>query len=208
MSFLVKLFFGCGQKPRCVLIGALVLMLVVTGCKDKVQPGTAPVKRPAVSGVQTRVVGPAVVDEYYETSGTVKAKTISAVASRVMGTVTALRVKEGDRVTAGQELLVLDDRDSVQRLKAAEAGYREAVKALDSARQNKLMQDRTYQRYQGLHEGKAISQQEMDQVETQKRVADNELERAQAMVARAQAGASEAQVHYGLPGSWPPLPGS
>ena len=89
VSFLVKLFFGCGQKPRCVLIGALVLMLVVTGCKDKVQPGTAHIKRPAVSGVQTRVVGPTVVDEYYETSGTVKAKTISAVASRVMGTVTA-----------------------------------------------------------------------------------------------------------------------
>jgi RND family efflux transporter MFP subunit len=137
----------------------------------------------------------------------VKAKTISAVASRVMGTVTAMRVKEGDPVTAGQELLILDDRDSAQRLKAAEAGYREAVKALDSAKQNKLMQDRTYQRYRGLHEGRAISQQEMDQIETRKRVADNEFERAQAMVTRTQAGVSEAQVYYGFARITAPTPG-
>jgi RND family efflux transporter MFP subunit len=207
MSFVVKCFAGCGQAVRCVLTGALVLMFVVTGCQDKVKPGTANVKRPPVSGVQTQTVRPAVVDEYYETSGTVKAKTISVVASRVMGTVTALRVKEGDRVAVGQELLVLDDRDSAQRLKAAEAGYREAVKAQDSARQNKSLLDKTRQRYQGLHEGKAISQQEMDQIETQKRVADNEFERAQAVVVRAQTGVSEAQVQHGFARITAPISG-
>ncbi len=159
-------------------------LLLLFGCKDKVKPGTAEVKRQAVTGVTLAEVHPAQVDEYYETSGTVRAKTISVIASRVMGTVTSVKVKEGDRVHAGQVLMTIDDRDVAQRVKAAE-------KAVEAAKQNKSLMDITYQRYKNLHDEKAISQQEIDQIETQKKVSDMEYERAKAMLA-------EAQIYHGF----------
>ena len=159
-------------------------LLLLFGCKDKVKPGTAEVKGQAVTGVTLAEVHPAQVDEYYETSGTVRAKTISVIASRVMGTVTSVKVKEGDRVHAGQVLMTIDDRDVAQRVKAAE-------KAVEAAKQNKSLMDITYQRYKNLHDEKAISQQEIDQIETQKKVSDMEYERAKAMLA-------EAQIYHGF----------
>src|SRR5271157_1555731 len=80
----------------------LTFYLSSYGCKAKVEPGTVAVIRQPIDGVTIAAVHPSEVEEYFETSGTIKAKTISRVASKVMGTVTSLRVKEGDRVRAGQ----------------------------------------------------------------------------------------------------------
>ena len=71
-----------------------------------------------------------------------------------MGTVTSLLVREGDPVEAGQLLLTIDDRDVVQKVKAAEAGNREAAQALDSARQNRELAEITSQRYQKMYDEK------------------------------------------------------
>ena len=64
-------------------------------------------------------------------------------------------------------------------------------KALEAAKQNRSLSDVTYQRYKKLSDEKVISQQEMDQIETRKKVADIEYERAKAMLA-------EAQVNHGF----------
>ena len=116
----------------------------------------------------------------------------------MMGTVTSLLVKEGDAVEKGQLLLTIDDSDVVQKVKAAEAGHREATKALESAKQNRELTDITYRRYRKMYEEKAISRQEMDQFETQKKVAGLEYERVQEMVNRAAAGLSEAKIYLGF----------
>jgi multidrug efflux system membrane fusion protein len=176
---------------------ALVSAVVLSGCKEKVKPGTAQVKRATISGVQVGVLKPTLVDELYETAATVKAKSLSAVASKVMGAVTAVKVKEGDVVTAGQELVTIDDRDLQHKLRAAEAGLKEAGKALEAGQHQTALAEVTSRRYRQLFAGKAISRQEMDQVETQAKVSAAELERIQAMVARAQAGVAETQVVLG-----------
>jgi RND family efflux transporter MFP subunit len=172
------------RKAAVTIALLLCCSVALIGCNDKVKPGTAEVKRQTVTGVTLTEVHPVQVDEQYETSGTVKAKTISIIASRVMGTVTSIKVKEGDKVYAGQLLITVDDRDVAQRVKAAE-------KAVEAAKQNKSLMDITYQRYKNLHDEKAISQQEIDQIETQKKVADIEYEKAKAMLA-------EAQVNHGF----------
>jgi RND family efflux transporter MFP subunit len=169
----------------CVLFcTGLAASPLLAGCKGKIEPGTAQVKRQAVTGVEVSEALPSQIDEYYETSGTVRPKTSSVIASRVMGTVTSLRVREGERVRAGQLLMTLDDRDVAQKVKAAE-------KAAEAADQNRSLMDVTYGRYQKLFEGKAVSKQEMDQIETQKKVAESESERAKA-------GLEEARVNYGF----------
>ncbi|MFZ5996558.1 MAG: efflux RND transporter periplasmic adaptor subunit [Nitrospirota bacterium] len=153
-----------------------LLTSVMSGCSDKIKPGSAEVKRPVVTGITVTEVNPALIDDYYETSGTIKARTISMVASRVMGTVTTIKVREGDRVRAGQVLMTIDDRDSAQRVRAAE-------KALEAAEQQRSLTDITYQRYKKLYDGRAVSRQELDQIETGKKVAESEYERAKAMLA-------------------------
>ncbi len=172
--------------------------IFLIGCGEKGAPDNAPAKRQTISGVSIATLTPASVDEFYEAVGTVKADHTSTIASRMMGTVTSLLVKEGDTVGNGQLLLTLDDRDVVQKVKAAEAGYQEATKALESAKQSRELTGITYERYRKMFEEKAISRQEMDQFETQKKVAGLEYERMQEMVNRAAAGLSEAKIFLGF----------
>ncbi len=188
-------------------IAAIIPFLLLMGCKEKVKPGSAEVRRQAVAGVTVTMAKPSQVDEYYETSGTVKAKTTSLVASRVMGTVTSISTKEGDRVRAGQVLMTLDDRDMAQKVAAGEAGYNEALKAREAAAQNRSLADATYRRYKSLYDEKALTGQELDQVETQKKVADIEYERTREMVNRAKAGLAEAQVYHGFTRVTAPISG-
>ncbi len=179
-------------------IAILIASTVLVGCTGKVKPGTKEVKREKVSGVVIEEVNPSQVDEYFETAGTVVARTVSVVASRVMGTVTSIKVKEGDRVSSGQLLLTIDDRDLAQKTKAAVEGYREAEKGLEVARENRNLADTTYQRFKKLYDERALSGQELDQIETQRRVADIDFQRAEAAVSRAKAGLDEAKVFHGF----------
>lgn len=183
------------SRFRKVLLPLLGVGLLLAGCGEKITPGAAQVKRPVVSGVSIATIAPTRVDEYYETAGTVKAAHISYVSGRMMGTVTSLAVREGDAVEKGQLLLTIDDRDVVQKVKQAESGYQEATKALEAARQNRELTGITYQRYKKMYEEKAISEQEINQFETQKKVAGLEYERVQEMVNRAAAGLAEAKVY-------------
>jgi RND family efflux transporter MFP subunit len=155
----------------------LILSVAMTaGCKGNVEKSES--KRPVVSGVTVTAIKSTTVDEFYETTGTVRSDRTSMVASRAMGVVTSLPVREGDRVRAGQLLLTIDDRDAAQRVRAAGM-------AVESARQNKALAETTWQRYKNLYDDKALTRQEMDQVDVQKKVAEAEYERAKAMAEEA-----------------------
>jgi RND family efflux transporter MFP subunit len=193
---------------RLAFIIAASLLLHSMGCKEKVKPGRVEANRQEVIGIETTVVRPMPLDEFYEASGTVKSKKIVLIASRVMGTITSLNVHEGDTVKNGQVLMTIDDRDISQKLEAAESGYREALKATEASKQNRYLADITYQRYRKLYEEKVITPQEMDQVETQKRVADIEYERNQEMVNRTKAGVSEAKIMRGFTKVASPISGT
>lgn len=175
-------------------ISLFTFPLYLGGCGEKIRPGTTEVSRPEVSGVVTAEVRPASVTGSLEVVGTVKAKTRSDVASRVMGTVTSIIVREGDRVKKGSLLITIDDSDIREKVRAAEAGHNEAGKALEGAKENLMLQNLTYERYKKLYEGKAISQQEFDTVETRRKGARLEYERAEEAVKRAGAGVNEARV--------------
>lgn len=183
---------------RWILKGMLGLSLlaVLSACEEKVKPGQAKVERPLVQGVTLTTMALETLPEYYETSGTVKSRAVSQVSSRVMGKVTALLVKEGDFVQAGQALLTLEDKDFVQKLKGALAAYQEATKALASAQQNKALLETTYQRSHALYEKKMIAQQELDKIATEKNVAELEYQRFQEMLERTKAGVEEAQIYH------------
>ncbi len=185
------------NKIISILILFMLSAAILTGCTDTVKPGVQAVTREQVSGIGLQTVALAPVEEFYETSGTVRARTVSTVASRTMGTITSVRVGEGDGVRAGQLLLTIDDSDTAMKVRGAAEGYNEAMKALEAARENKTLKEITWQRYKRLYDEKALSRQELDQIETQKKVASLDYDRAQAAVNRVEAGVSEAKIYQG-----------
>lgn len=176
-------------------ISLLAFALLPGGCGEKVGPGTAEVSRAIVSGAVVAEVRSIPVTGSLEAAGTVKAKTVSSVASRVMGAVTSIVVNEGDHVKKGSLLLTIEDGDIREKVRSAEAGRNEAAKALEAAKENLALQDLTYERYKKLFEGKAISRQEFDTVETRRDTSRLEYERAEEAVKRAEAGVNEARVY-------------
>ena len=167
-----------GRLQKALLVFLLPVLMIAGGCGNKVSPGTAEVKRTEVTGVTLFEIRPSQVNDYVETSGTVKAKNIGIIASRIMGSVTSVAVQEGSQVKSGQLLMTVDDRDIAQKVSAAQS-------AVESARQQKQLAEVTSSRYEKLYEEKALSRQEFDQVETQKKVAQNEYERANAQLREA-----------------------
>jgi RND family efflux transporter MFP subunit len=180
-----------------VLILSIAMLFVFSACKGD-KSGKAKGERPEIKSVTITGITPIVSDSFYETSGTVKAKSVGILASKTMGSVTSIRVKEGDKVKANDILLVLDDRDAAQRVKVAEASLRETLKAHETAEKNKQLAEVTFKRYSRLYEEQVISRQEFDQMETQAKVAQLEYERMAGSIDRAQAGLDEAKVFFGF----------
>lgn len=179
------------HKFRLGLSFVTVLMLfLLAGCAGKGKPAvteetklTTPITISSIQMVPT--------EQYYETSGTVKANIVSKIAPKVMGEVTAVYVKSGEAVQAGQVLAEVRDPDIRQKLAAAEAGQREARKGLELAERNKALQTVTYQRYEQLYGQAAISKQQLDEIRTQFEMAQLSYEQAAATTDRATAGLSE-----------------
>jgi RND family efflux transporter MFP subunit len=177
------------KKPIGIFIYLFfsVVIALVTGCRDKVSPGKADVKHLPVSGVTVVELKLSPIDDYYETAGTVKAKNISVIASKIMGSVTSVSVLEGQRVSRGQPLLSIDDSDLLQRVNAAKS-------AVEAAKQQKQLSEVTLSRYEKLYKEKALSQQEFDQMAAQKNIAESEYERAKAMLRESETVHSYARV--------------
>lgn len=154
-----------------LLTATMFFALMITGCKSNTEDC---VQRPVISGVKIEPVAVLTVDDIYEVTGTVRSNQTSLVASRVMGTVISLPVREGDFVQKGQLLLTIDERDASQRLQATNM-------SVEAAKQNQSLAEKTWQRYKKLHDEEVVSQQEMDRVDTQKKLADAEYNRVRAL---------------------------
>lgn len=103
-----------------------------------------------------------------------------------------MRAREGDKVSAGQALIEIDNRDANAQLQKAGAGLRQAheglaeveqaINAAESAQAaadaNKRLADSTYARYQALFERKSISPQEFDEAKAKQEMAEAEARRA------------------------------
>lgn len=113
--------------------------------------------------------------------GVVEAVRQTAVAAQVPGAITALEVKAGDRVKAGQVLARVDARSADQTASASDAQLRQAQALLDVATKD-------FQRQQQLHQKQYISQAALDRAESQYKAAQ-----AQAAALQAQAGAARTQ---------------
>jgi len=185
------------MKKTGILLALALLAGGGASCGGEQGSGSGREEKPAVvSGVRTEEVVESKLADRYVASGTVRSKTSTDLSAKVMGVVTAVRVREGERVRAGQVLVEIENQDARAQLGKAQAGLREAQAAVQEVEQNaqaaqaarraaeagRELAQATLQRYQGLHERKSVSDQEFDEVWARARVAEAELERANRML--------------------------
>jgi RND family efflux transporter MFP subunit len=171
------------------------------GCGDKIEPGHT--ARGAGSTVKTAVAEAKLTQQpfLYEAVATITPRTASTLSSKLMGTVRAVNVREGDRVKQGDLLVVVDQRQVTAQLSRAEAGLQEARRAETSAlsafESTKAAADlaaSTYTRYEQLLSSDSVSQQEFDEVEARHRQAQAAMAQSKAMLAAARSRVSQAQA--------------
>lgn len=212
------------MKTKIAAMAGLVLAVAAAASCGGDRKAVAE-KPPLVTGVRVEKVVLGQVEDLYEATGTVRSRTSTELSSRIMGTVTAVRAREGDRVRSGQVLIEVDNRDAAAQLQKAQAGLREAEEGLNEVEQsisaaqsarnaadaNRRLASSTFNRYQALAERKSISPQEFDEARARLQVAEAEADRAekmlqmlaarksqmQARVDQAKAGISSAQVLAG-----------
>lgn len=88
-------------------------------------------------------VGERPVDQTTLVPGTVKALLNATVASKVLGRVTSVAVREGDRIALGQCLVSIDSRELQAAVNMAEANHKASVVGLGSAKAAAVMEDKT-----------------------------------------------------------------
>lgn len=178
---------------KTLFVTILLTAALAAGCSKGHEAGkteNAPVV--VVKGVSLEVVKSVAAPELMEVVGTVRARTSAVVSTRIPGTVSVLKVREGDRVRKGQLLAQLDAQENQANAAMATAGIEEARRGLDEALSRKKLADTTFDRYQILFTEQAISRQEFDVRQTEKDIAAQGVSRANSRLQQAQAGAKAA----------------
>ena len=210
------------MKRSTLIVVGMTLLLLLISCSKKTETSQT---LPIVEGTKIETVQTTYVEDYYEAVGTVRAKNSSVVAARIMGSIVALHVREGDTVRAGQTLIEIESREAGIQVQKAQAGVREATDALDevdrniraaesareAAQANEKLANTTFSRYQTLFARRSVSPQEFDEVRSKLEVASAEREVADrllqatrarqkqvlARIDQAKADVSNARVHVG-----------
>lgn len=134
------------------------------------------------------------VDDTALFPGTVIASDRSPIASRMMGYVREINVREGETVKKDEVLLTIDQSDVTSQIRQAEAALAKARSGLANARSN-------YERFKRLYEQNAVPKQQFEQMRTAYEVAQGDFNAAQAAVEQAQSQVSYAQIRAPFPGT-------
>lgn len=182
-------------KPLLLMIP---LAFWITGCGG---PGreSKTATPPAPIAVTTVTASGQPWPSMYEATGTVRARTSTVIAAKLMGYVREVKVQTGDRVREGQLLVTLDARDLDVNSRQAEAALEEvrssmpeADSAVAGAKANLDLAQTTFNRMQDLFNKKSISNQEFDEASGKLKAAQAAYQMAVAK--RAQLNAQAARV--------------
>lgn len=142
-------------------------------------------------------VAPAVVidtTEPLEAGGVVAASEAASVSSRIVATIVAVRVKAGDRVRAGDVLVMLDARDAAEHTSQARAAAVVAEKALTKARTEQSAAEAEHRLAAAWQKRIATLQARNSATDQERDEAEARLSAAAARVAGAQAGIEGAEA--------------
>lgn len=133
-------------KVFCLL---LIVTLFIAGCGKKEEADTAPLVK-----VQKISTDSNAVNATY--AGSVHGRYETNMSFQVNGKILKRNVQTGDRVNAGDVLMIIDSKDIVQQLNQSEA-------KVDAARSELTLAESNLHRYQQLYSQNAVSEASLDQ---------------------------------------------
>ena len=167
------------------------LATLAAGCRAPSPQTTA---QPAPVAVSLGRATSTTLVSSFEAGGVVRARSTAAVSSRIMAPVVEIRVRAGDRVRRGDQLVVLDGREIDANRARAVATLASAVEAVAAARADvraaqaaTALARTTHERIRSLHDKRSATNQELDQTVTALESAEAQLGQAQAHLAAAMA---------------------
>jgi RND family efflux transporter MFP subunit len=183
-------------RTSSILAGvALVAGLILPACSSGTK--TAPAEPADATPVTVATIAMADVADTFEVGGVVQARTTATLMARILAPVREVRAVPGDRVRAGQVLIVLDGRDlaaQARRARALGASADQDVVAAASEQQAAeaalALARSTHARITGLHAKRSATSQELDDATAALRAAEA---RAAGAAARAQAAVSDVE---------------
>jgi HlyD family secretion protein len=138
-------------------------------------------------------------------NGTVEAKVVVGISSKITGRIVELHADQGDHVKRGQLLARLESDDLVQQQLQSEAGVNRAASnlnveqaGLEKARANLVLAEKNARRFKNLAEKNFVSRLEAEQYENTWQVAKEEVARSAAALesARMEQTANRAGLGY------------
>ena len=174
---------------RYLIIAAALLSLAACARED-----ISPVAQPGEEiKAELLAVDPEQIPETYTTTGTLIADDRVEIASRLIGFIRDLRVREGSKVKKGELLLTIDPKEIEARLSEARARLAQA-----QARVNEVEAD--FRRYKKLFEQKLIPASRFQKQELALQVAREELRVAQANLNRVEVQFQYAKIRSPVDG--------
>jgi RND family efflux transporter MFP subunit len=173
-----------------LLVVLLSLSLLLIGCGKEKET----VKESEI-GVNVAKAEVSTITRNVKYSGTVRAQNETYIMPKAAARVTAIYVKPGDQVSAGQTLLTLDSSDYEAMVQQAQAGVAmaEASKRANDAQAETARL--SYERLKQMYDSGAISEQQLDEART--RYEAMVAGTADAAVGQAQAALAQAQTQLG-----------
>lgn len=152
------------------LVLVLAGFVLMASCKNEKK-----IKEEHAIKVQVANIGGSTAGQgYLSASGKIEAENSSNISTRMMGTITQIHVKVGQRVGAGQTLVSVNSTDLYAKKAQVEAGIIQARAAFNSAKKD-------YDRFQSLYKMQSASQKELDDMSTRYEMAKAGLDAANAM---------------------------
>lgn len=183
------------MRSQSLLILGVVLQIACGGDKHQTHAAQAPQKVSA----KIEEVRLSKVEQTATATGTVEARTRTLLAAQVMGVVRQAPFEVGQTVCAGQKLIVLDSQQLAAGAAQAAAdrtearsGMSEATAALDGARTQLELVRSTRGRLVRLHERKSVSDQEMDEANSNLKQAESAVSMVEARLEQVRARITQA----------------
>lgn len=177
--------------PAIAVLGLiLAAFYILAGQPDRAlsEPEREPPRAPESLADEARVAGSGVVEPSSE---------LVQIGSALSGLVTAVSVQPGDRVSEGQTLFTVDDRQVRAQLREAEAAIGEARASIAEARAAQATASRQLALYRSVEDPAAVSRSEVIRAEGEASAATERLQLARARLDAVQARAASARTEIG-----------
>lgn len=175
------------MKKYAVLVVGAVMLMITGSCGDEIGPGTVEPSAGPVKDLKVVEVCPTTQPVLLEAVGNVTAGASANISAKMVGEVQKVMVSEGDQVSAGDVLAVLDQEQVDSRLDRARAN-------LESARAQVELAGHTYRRFKNLLTRGSVSKQEFDEMEARYLQAKAAVTEAEAALVSAESMKADATI--------------